>query len=137
MISEKKNHKAQVSSPWCMHTPQTFQRGIQKNFSALKLLLCGLVVFIDMNTYFQKEAGVSEHSWKKIIQLLWTVVSYLLKKVKYEIEHNINSTYRDIRHLWKLQQIYQICCSLIRWWTWQPVSFCYLFMGRQISYKPW
>ena len=30
---------------------QKSQRGIQKIISALKLILCGLVVFIDMNTY--------------------------------------------------------------------------------------
>ena len=74
-------------------------------FSALKLLLCGLVALTDMNTYLQNEEGVSKHPWKKIIQLLWIVVSYLLKNVKYEIEHNINNTYGDIRHLWNLQQI--------------------------------
>ena len=32
---------------WCI---QKSQRGIQKILSALKLILCGLVVFIDMNT---------------------------------------------------------------------------------------
>ena len=80
-----------------MHTPQMSQRGIQKNFfSAPKLLLCGLRVFTDMNIYLQKEAGVSKHSLKKIIHLLPIVVSYLLKNDKYEIEHNINSTYGDI-----------------------------------------
>ena len=59
-----------------------------------------------MNTYLQKEAGVSKRSWKKIIPLLWRGFSYLLKNVKYEIERNINSTYGEIRHLWKLQQIW-------------------------------
>ena len=109
MISEKKKQKkkqVQVSSPWCMYTPQKSQRGIQNFFSALKLLLCGLVVLTDMSAYLQKEAGVSKHSWKKIIQLLWTVLSYLLENVKYEIKHNINSTCGDIRHLWNLQQIW-------------------------------
>ena len=32
----------------------------------------------------QKEAGVSKHL-KKIMQLLWTVVTYLLKNVKHGI----------------------------------------------------
>ena len=32
------------------------------------------------------------------MQLLWTVVTYLLKNVKQAIEHDIDSTYRDIRH---------------------------------------
>ena len=43
-----------------------------------------------MNTgiYLQKEAGVSKHSLKKIMQLLWTV----LQNVKHEIEHDIDST---------------------------------------------
>ena len=45
-----------------MYTPQKSQRGIQNFFSALKLLLCGLVVLTDMSAYLQKEAGVSKHS---------------------------------------------------------------------------
>ena len=32
------------------------------------------------------------------MQLLWTVVTYLLKNVKHGIEHDIYSTYGDIRH---------------------------------------
>ena len=35
---------------------------------------------------------------EKNVQLLWTVVTYLLKNVKHEIEHDIYSTYGDIRH---------------------------------------
>ena len=53
-----------------------------------KLPLCGLVVFIDMNTtctYLQKEAGVSKHYLKKIMQLLWTVVTYLQKMLSMEL----------------------------------------------------
>ena len=43
-----------------------------------------------------KETGVSKHSRKKIMQLLWTVVSYLPKKnVKHGIAaHDIDSIYR-------------------------------------------
>ena len=33
--------------------------------------------------YIQKKAGVSKHYLKKIMQLLWTVVTYLLKNVKH------------------------------------------------------
>ena len=54
-----------------------------------------------MNTtciYLQKEAEVSKHYLKKIIQLVWTVVTYLLKKFKHGIEHDIvDSAYGDIR----------------------------------------
>ena len=35
----------------CMHQRQESQRDTHKLFSTLKLPLCGLVVFIDMNTY--------------------------------------------------------------------------------------
>ena len=43
----------------------------------LKITFCVLVVFIiDMNKY--KES--SKNSWKKIVQLLWTVITYLLKQ---------------------------------------------------------
>ena len=45
----------------------------------------------------QKEAGVSKHCLKKIMRLLWTVVTYLLTNVKHGIEHDIDSAYGDIR----------------------------------------
>ena len=45
----------------------------------------------------QKEARLSKHFLKKIMQLLWTVVTYLLKNVKHGIEHDIDSAYGDIR----------------------------------------
>ena len=48
--------------------------------------------------YIQKEAGVSKHYLKKIMQLLWTVITYLFtKNVKHGIEHDIDSAYGDIR----------------------------------------
>ena len=109
MISEKKKQKKTRSRflhrGACIHH-KSLNEAYKFFFSALKLLLCGLVVLTDMSAYLQKEAGVSKHSWKKIIQLLWTVLSYLLENVKYEIKHNINSTCGDIRHLWNLQQIW-------------------------------
>ena len=44
------------------------------------------MVFIkDMNMY----KGISKHSWKKFVSLLWTVLTYLLKNVEYGIEHDI------------------------------------------------
>ena len=46
---------------------------------------------------YRKKAGVSKHSSKKILQFLWKVVTYLLKNVKHEFEHDIDST-GDIRH---------------------------------------
>ena len=55
--------------------------------AALKLTSCVLAIFIDMSTY----KGISKHSWKKILQLIWTVVTYSLKKVEYRIGHDIDS----------------------------------------------
>ena len=46
------------------------------------------------------------HSWKKIMQLLWVVVTCLVKNVKRGIEHDIDSAYGDIRHSRNLQQIW-------------------------------
>ena len=43
--------------------------------------------------------------FKTFLKENYTVVSYLLKGVKYESEHNINSTHGDIRRFWNLQQI--------------------------------
>ena len=40
------------------------------------------------------------------MQLLWTVVTYLLKNVRHGIGHDIDSAYGDIRLSWNLQQIY-------------------------------
>ena len=55
--------------------------------SALKLTSCVLAIFVDMNPY----KGISKQSWKKIVQLIWTVVTYSLKDVEYRIEHDIDS----------------------------------------------
>ena len=67
MISEeKKYHKVRLYSPWCMHKPKVSMRHTP-DLLAPKLPLCGLVVFTRI--YLQKEAGVSKHSRKKIIQL--------------------------------------------------------------------
>ena len=85
----KKHHEMQVSP-----------RGTCKD-QALKLPSCGLVVFIDMNMYILTEGDRSFKTFmKENVQLLWTVVTYLLKNAKQGIEHNIDSTYGDIRHSW-------------------------------------
>ena len=83
---------------------QKSQQGIQKNcvlefpiLSAHQLPSYKLVVFIDMNTYIQK-AEISKRSWKKIMQLLQTVVTYLLKKVEHGTEHDIDRVYRVFKH---------------------------------------
>ena len=46
------------------------------------------------------------------MQLLWTVVTYLLKNVKHGIEHDVDSAYGDIRLSWNLQQIWLMKTSL-------------------------
>ena len=73
--------------------------------------------------YLQKEAANSKHSWKKIMQLLLTIFTYLLKNVKHGIEHDIMTWV--IRYSWNLQQIWWIPCNLSRWWIWQYVSLQY------------
>ena len=48
--------------------------------------------------YLQKEAaGASKYCWKSIMQLHWTVVTYLLKNIEHGIKHDIDSTYGNIR----------------------------------------
>ena len=43
-----------------------------------------------MNIY----KGVSKHSWEEIVQLMWTIVTYLPKKnVEHGIEHDIDGAY--------------------------------------------
>ena len=58
--------------------------------------------------YYLLTMGVFErnHFWKKIMQLLWVVVTCLVKNVKRGIEHDIDSTYGDIRHSLNLLQIW-------------------------------
>ena len=52
-----------------------------------------------MNIYALTAAGRSFKTFlKKIMELLWTVVTYLLKNCKQGIEHAIDSTYGDNRH---------------------------------------
>ena len=68
MISEKNAQGARFSL-WCMHASKL--KSLKKGYRPLnyllalqKLPLCGLVVFIDINTnciYLQKEAGISKH----------------------------------------------------------------------------
>ena len=78
-------YEEHVSSPWwCTHVPKvsanrTYKKNCVRQFailSALKLTLCVLAIFVDMNTY----KGISKHSWKKTVQFIWTVVTYSLKK---------------------------------------------------------
>ena len=37
--------------------------------------------------------GISKHSWKKIVQLIWTVITYSLKNIEHTVEHDIDSAY--------------------------------------------
>ena len=46
----------------------------------------------DLPIYLQK-AEISKPSWKKVMQLLRTVVIYVLKNVKHGFKHNVDSAY--------------------------------------------
>ena len=61
------------------------------------LILCGLVVFIDMNTYTEVDRNFKTF-WKENYAIALKVVTYLLNNVKHEIEHDIDSTYGENRH---------------------------------------
>ena len=99
MISEKN-----ITRPTFLHRGawihQISQQGIQKILSALKLIICGLVVFIDINKYILTEGGRSFKTFLKdnYAIALDSCVMYLLKNVKHEIEHDIDSIYGDVRH---------------------------------------
>ena len=58
------------------------------------------------------------------MQLLWILVTYLLKNVKHGIEHDIDSAHEFayIRHSWILQQTWWIPCTLRKWWVSQSDS---------------
>ena len=68
----------------CTKSQSLNKQGIQKNcvpeFPILSTLKNYPHVYLwfynGINTY----EGIPKHSWKKIVQLLWTVVTYLLKK---------------------------------------------------------
>ena len=96
---KKKYHKMLFSSPRCMHASKVSTRHTQNFFQPLNYLYVDwwfLLIWTYIN--LQKEVGVSKHSWKKTMQLLWTDVTYLLKNVEYGLENDIYSTYGDIRH---------------------------------------
>ena len=117
-LKKKKNHKVHVSSPWYIASTKSLNEA-HKIFSALInytfMWTSDFYWYEHVAIYLQKQAGVSKHSWKKITQLLWTVVTYLLKNVKHGIEHDIDSTYGNIRHSWNSQEIWWILCNLSRW----------------------
>ena len=69
----------------CMHTRKLCIK-ISNFFSpGKKLPSCDLVVFVD-----------TKLSWKKIIQWLWTVVTYLLKKFEHRIGLDIRPLINDV-----------------------------------------
>ena len=89
MTSQKKYHKVHASSLWSLtHAlkASTNKRRIQKK------VVCQNCQNIWTCIYLQKQ-GASKHSRKKIIQLLWTVVTCLLKNVEHKFEHDIDSAY--------------------------------------------
>ena len=51
------------------------------------------MVFLNMNTCILTESKIPKYSWKKIIQLLWTVVTYLLKNVEHGIKDDVDGSY--------------------------------------------
>ena len=59
----KKYHKVHVSSPQCMHAPEVSKRHAENVGYCFLLMNTGI--------YLRKGAGVSKHSWKKVMQLLW------------------------------------------------------------------
>ena len=44
-------------------------------------------------TLQKAESEISKHSRKKIIQVLWTVATYLLKNVEHGMEYDFDSAY--------------------------------------------
>ena len=62
--------------------------------SALKRLLCGLVAFIGMeHVYNYRRQEFHQNILERIMQLFWTVVTYLPKNNENGIVHNTDSAY--------------------------------------------
>ena len=62
--------------------------------SALKRLLCGLVAFIgNEHVHNYRRQEFHQNVLERIIQLFWTVVTYLPKKTGHAIVHNTDSAY--------------------------------------------
>ena len=49
------------------------------------------MVFTDMKTFVLAEGGNFRNSWKKTMQLIYTVVTYVLKYVQHGIELDVDS----------------------------------------------
>ena len=122
-----KYYEVHVSSLWwCMHvqkvkvsTNKAYKKIVCQNFQyfqPLKItLMCTCGFIIDMNTY----EGIPKHSWKKIVQLLWTVVTYLLKKCWIW-----NWTWYCIGTLHSFLNFTADLMNTLHdtWWIWQSVS---------------
>ena len=64
MISKKNiTRRTFIRHGACIPTPKASTRHTRNSFSSYKLSLCGLVVFIDMNTY--TEVGMSFRTFLK------------------------------------------------------------------------
>ena len=86
---------------------QAWKRNSAPKFLILSVFKLPLYGFVDMNTLILTEVG-NIKNWKKIMQLLWTVVTYLLKNVEHGTELDVNSAYGECirsRHFWTLEQI--------------------------------
>ena len=105
MISEKISQRAPSFITVHAYTKSP-KETYKKIISALKLPLGGIVVFIDMNMHIFTELG---RSFKTFLKYNYLIVLYscywFTENVKHGIEHDIDSTYGDIRHSWNLQQI--------------------------------
>ena len=59
--------------------------------------------------YLQKE-GIAKHFGKKNIQLVWTVVTYLMLNMELKMKWIVVMEFLCIRNCWSLQQINLIVC---------------------------
>ena len=90
----KKYHEVHVSLRCTSNTKSL--KETQKLPSALRLPSCELMVYIDIWLIHLQKEGISKHSWKKIMQLLWTAVEHGMLIVLMEFAYT--------RHIWIFQQ---------------------------------
>ena len=97
---------------------------VMPRISCTKLLFQGLKIsaqrrLCSNNTL--KKYKILKHSWRKIIQLLWTDVSYIFTKKMLNIDLNMLLTvlmeFTYIRHSWTSDSM--VSGNLCRWWIWQ------------------
>ena len=110
----KKYHEMHVSSSWCTHAPKVSKKNRKncvpefQNLSAFELPWCGLLLFIDMNTYILTEWRNFKTFLKENYPIALDSYYLFTKKLlnmKLNIVLIVPREFTCIKYSWTLQQV--------------------------------